>query len=121
MNWREKRFHEQNGCCWLCGWRMSLDPREELAYATFDHVKPRVHGGTLEPENVMMAHKYCNNQRGHDIPYCFVPRISPEYFTGEMKEPVKPIMTRNSSRRALAPTGHMPWTSAWLRARGYVD
>jgi len=110
MNWREKLFDAQKGACWLCGHPMSLDPREKFAFATFDHIQPKVHGGSRAPINVMMAHALCNHQRGHEAPFCIVPRIDPL----PLQWPAKPVL------RPVAP-GVLPFSSAWLQARGYME
>lgn len=43
--------------CWYCGKDIGDKP-------TIDHQHPRIQGGTDEPENLVLACKYCNSQKG---------------------------------------------------------
>ena len=46
------------GRCWIC--HRKILPWQS---ATFDHVHPRVYGGTHAWDNLMPAHKHCNSAR----------------------------------------------------------
>lgn len=52
--------------CWLCGepcdFELSRDGR--YPHTTLDHVIPKSKGGGSAPENLRLAHKKCNNDRG---------------------------------------------------------
>lgn len=92
---REQKYAAQEGKCWICEKHMRLDvDSNHPEYATFDHVHALALGGTEQDHNLKLAHKLCNNRRG----------------TGK-----KPVYEH------AAPGGRpMPFTSAWLRERGYM-
>lgn len=54
--------------CWICGLKLDRRNRNEFSpgYITFDHVIPRALGGIDSIENIRLAHKKCNNERGND-------------------------------------------------------
>ena len=61
-----KRF---GGRCHLCGGRvphpvLELDQVNEDNAPTADHAKPRVEGGGCG-KNLRLAHRWCNNRKGH--------------------------------------------------------
>lgn len=68
-------IHERDHwTCWLCGTPTSpewtaLDP---LA-PTLDHLIPRVHGGTDDPDNLGTAHAICNSRRGAETLLTLLP------------------------------------------------
>jgi len=45
--------------CHLC------DRYVELKDATRDYLLPKSHGGLISPENIALAHAWCNNERGN--------------------------------------------------------
>jgi len=47
---------------------MTLDPSGDWA-PTLDHIIPQSKGGTHEPENLRLAHRWCNSVRGDDSHY----------------------------------------------------
>lgn len=49
--------------CWLCH-----RPIDTFEAATLDHIKPRKDGGSNSVTNLRLAHKRCNNLRGHSKP-----------------------------------------------------
>lgn len=54
--------------CTIC--REPLDRHlhdvDDPMYITFDHIIPRSKGGTDHLDNLRLAHKRCNEQRGND-------------------------------------------------------
>lgn len=70
--WNKKMlmYRAQQGTCWLCGERMPEPIMGHPAghthpdYPTLDHVKPASQGGPKTYENLMLAHRRCNNARG---------------------------------------------------------
>lgn len=64
---RKRMFKKQKGLCHLCGETMAISQErcEDDAFATFDHIVPRSHGGTASQENLRLAHKRCNVKRGN--------------------------------------------------------
>lgn len=60
LRWR--LFSNQNGRCFLCGKRMSLDK------FTIDHLVPKSRGGTNGLHNLVGAHKRCNGMKGSSTP-----------------------------------------------------
>lgn len=44
--------------CFYCGYEMELDD------ITLEHLIPRSKGGKTSPENIVLAHSYCNNKAG---------------------------------------------------------
>ncbi len=55
---RERLFAIQGGLCAHC--HKPMQPE----HVTLDHVIPRADGGTDAWENLMVAHKWCNERRG---------------------------------------------------------
>lgn len=64
-NKRAKLWAAQEGLCWLCGGRM-LRHGQEPDSATLDHVIPKARGGPNAIENLKLAHRYCNEERGRE-------------------------------------------------------
>jgi len=68
-------FKEQNGQCFYCQQLMLLpDPehgRNPLPpnRITREHLIPRTHGGTDDPDNVVGACSSCNQERGSETPW----------------------------------------------------
>jgi 5-methylcytosine-specific restriction endonuclease McrA len=62
---RRRMYKRQKGLCWICGERMSIAPEHAGSdhFATFDHLVPKVEGGTKEQSNLRLAHQKCNGRR----------------------------------------------------------
>lgn len=64
---REKRrlvYERDELICQLCGTAVI-----EKSERSLDHLVPVHKGGSDDPENLVLAHKVCNNYRGHfDLP-----------------------------------------------------
>lgn len=62
-------YRSQQGMCWLCGERMPEPilghPAGNTApdYPTLDHVTPASQGGPKTYDNLMLAHRRCNEAR----------------------------------------------------------
>lgn len=41
------------------------DPKNDW-YITFDHIVPRSEGGANNLDNIQLAHRFCNEERGTD-------------------------------------------------------
>jgi len=55
----------QNGRCILCGEALDLSiPRHAYGSVTFEHVLPRLLGGSVGRSNLALSHKECNHWRG---------------------------------------------------------
>lgn len=61
---REKLYKKQNGLCYICGLTMSITNPKSTAYATFDHVIPRIQGGVEAQKNLRLACSRCNHKKG---------------------------------------------------------
>lgn len=62
--WRAEFMEAQSGLCYWCHRTMTLDdPLRETA-ATFDHLRPRAHGGSSAKHNLVLAFRSCNQSRG---------------------------------------------------------
>lgn len=62
---RVKFLIAQQGRCWLCGAPMLLNVGKNHPLAvTWDHIRPRSKGGGSGQDNLMLAHRRCNGQRG---------------------------------------------------------
>lgn len=69
----------QAGLCNWCG-----KPLDSLRTATFDHIIPKSHGGTLEVGNVQLLHLECNQEKGDRCPGC--PRCELRQLMEERKK-----------------------------------
>lgn len=48
--------------CWICRTKLDLTMVDDwFPHITVDHVIPRSKGGTRCPDNIRLAHKYCNH------------------------------------------------------------
>lgn len=65
-------FHVQGGLCFWCAKPMSLEsmvpnihgrPKQNLLYASFEHLIPKSRGGIAGLANVVLAHSQCNGKR----------------------------------------------------------
>lgn len=71
-DFRIELFEAQNGKCHWCPGQMSLERKrvtpggrvkDNGAFATFEHLKPRHQGGGFNRANIVLAHGNCNNKR----------------------------------------------------------
>ncbi len=61
---REQLAEQQNWKCCYCGIRMDGIPGVDPAAPTFEHVVPRSKGGLDEIDNLAIACRRCNGERG---------------------------------------------------------
>ena len=62
------RIRERDGDnCWLCGERVGKNTRGQRR-GTLDHVVPKKFDGPNSISNLRLAHKECNEARGHQPP-----------------------------------------------------
>ena len=66
FKWKTKRLMKQPNCCW-CDKPMHLDDKTDPLYATIEHIVPLVRGGLENYNNIKLACKKCNEERGHDM------------------------------------------------------
>lgn len=66
---RIKLFKKQGGLCHWCNepMRQDVSPLHPLS-VTIEHVIPLGRNGLDNPNNIVLAHKKCNNDRGDDMP-----------------------------------------------------
>ena len=64
---RERLSAEQNHRCCHCGKRMSADASDRDDRPSFEHILPRVAGGSDRPCNLAVACRRCNVDRAHRI------------------------------------------------------
>ena len=109
---------ENGTACCLNEWSMCLLPDEPLTltpsddtYATVEHLIPRADGGSNAPVNIKLSHKLCNRVRGRTpLPGLQLPQSASK----------RPVLTRaNKPRRPLEEM--TPFTSEWLKAKGYME
>lgn len=50
------------GGCW--GVEEGIAPLGDLKWATIDHIHPRAHGGSHDPDNLTLACLSCNSKKG---------------------------------------------------------
>jgi len=54
--------------CQLCGLPFPVNAEENTPFSiTIDHIVPRKYGGKSTFDNVRLAHRICNNRRGHEL------------------------------------------------------
>jgi 5-methylcytosine-specific restriction endonuclease McrA len=71
LNLFDELWAAQSGRCAICGEAMPA-ARFEVPHATiwkkrrptFDHIRPRLKGGTDDPANLQLAHAECNWRKG---------------------------------------------------------
>lgn len=64
---KKPAFREQNGECHYCSRKMTLKRGKGTVqpdYATWDHVVPRIAGGTDDPQNLVLCCADCNHRKG---------------------------------------------------------
>lgn len=109
---REVLFEAQNGICCLLAEGMCLLPDTPMTldkrgsrhgqddFATYEHMHPTSRGGVKDKDsdNVKLSHRKCNRNKSN-------------LLIGEA--PIR--------RRRGAANRYLPFTYAWLLARGYID
>ncbi len=56
-------YYRDKGICWYCGMVAPRGTHDPLLRATRDHIIPVSEGGPTTPENLKIAHAYCNSAR----------------------------------------------------------
>jgi 5-methylcytosine-specific restriction endonuclease McrA len=103
---RESVYARDKGTCQYCGDKV---PRHE---ATYDHVIPRVSGGTTHWSNVVIACVPCNQRKGGRTPAEAAMRL--------LSTPVKPRHLPEVFRLSFTYERGMPQSwRAWLRDISY--
>lgn len=110
---KEARLIEQGAKCCLIEWGLCLMPEVPLTltcsaqtYATWEHLTPRVRGGSGARANLRLSHKKCNNAR-RDAP-----------LPGYQETPAVPV--REPFVLPKDEPEPMPFSEAWLRWKGYL-
>lgn len=64
-------IYERDGWrCQLCGEQVDINAAANSAWSpTLDHITPRSRGGSDDPENLRLAHRWCNSVRGDETYY----------------------------------------------------
>lgn len=62
--WKAEFMQAQSGLCYWCHRTMTLDDPRSRTFATFDHLKPRKHGGSSAKHNLVLACRQYNEGRG---------------------------------------------------------
>ena len=65
-----RQLAERDGTdCGICGETvdMTLRRSDDLMCPSVDHVTPRAHGGTHDPENLQLAHLLCNQRKSDRV------------------------------------------------------
>ena len=63
--WRYKIYERDGWRCQLCGEPVDMcAPAHANLAPSLDHIVPRAHGGSDEPDNLRLAHRVCNSARG---------------------------------------------------------
>ena len=82
-----EQYRLQGGICWLCGEPMDMfQPAHAWGSVSWEHVIPRLLGGSDSPKNFVLTHMECNKARGDR----FVFRLSRPVSTREMVEMQSP-------------------------------
>lgn len=102
---------------------LEFDPKSPRFCATFDHIIPVVHGGTWDPENLLLAHQDCNNRRGNQQHVICLPPPKPqERFT--FKKPNKRRRFTELPVREVRPerpSNEVPWSVRWMIDKGLMN
>ena len=70
----------QNWRCCYCGVRMRTDVKQNHhKYATIEHVRTLFHGGTDHPNNLAVACRWCNQERGKTPLATYLKSVQPYY------------------------------------------
>lgn len=101
-------FTAQKGLCNLCGGLMTLNRKSKDFFATFEHTVPVSRGGKGVPRHSLpLAHAICNREKGNSLDRRWYERR--DYGAAPTK------------RRVLVEEGGLiPFSSSWLKARGYM-
>jgi hypothetical protein len=60
-----EQYRKQDGACWLCSGPMDMfQPVHAWGSVSWEHVIPRLLGGSDRPENLVLTHMECNKARG---------------------------------------------------------
>lgn len=87
-----EQYRLQDGICWLCGEPMDMfQPAHAWGSVSWEHVIPRLLGGSDRPENFVLTHMECNKARGDR----FVFRISRPVNVLEMVQMQSPKRDQN--------------------------
>jgi len=63
---REAIFKRDGYVCQLCGMLVAMDRKAPHRLSpVVDHIKPRIKGGTDDPDNLQTAHWACNSSKSH--------------------------------------------------------
>lgn len=99
MSSQLQRVAERDGWrCWVCG--NDVDPSGPAGSAhaaSVDHVVPRALGGKTETDNLRLAHRRCNTQRGSKLPELQWPQ-GLAFVDAPPLWPVLERMTRRNAR-----------------------
>jgi HNH endonuclease len=125
---KQQLFAAQGGRCWLCGKEMAFQFDGHDPYcATYEHVVPVVDGGGHDLENLRLSHKLCNSIRGNGRLTLRFARLLLEIGTWPAEALYPPDQDRSlllDLRRKRTPRLQapplQPFTSQWLRAKGYI-
>ena len=60
---KHRLFKEQDGLCGLCGEPMPCSAWDDPNILQVEHLTPVVRGGTNDRENLVLAHRTCNQER----------------------------------------------------------
>lgn len=70
VDWKRKRcsiLNRDGNKCWICNEELGeIVPNHDLA-PSIDHIIPQSKGGSNEIENLKLAHRKCNSERGNDM------------------------------------------------------
>jgi RNA-directed DNA polymerase len=64
---RSALLRRQDGKCAMCG--VWFDPDEDIALIDEHHATPRCHGGTDQPDNLRLVHRWCHHAHHARIGY----------------------------------------------------
>ncbi len=60
---KQSLFHQQSGCCGLCGEAMDEASVLDPSVLQVEHLTPAVRGGTNDEANLVLAHRKCNQEK----------------------------------------------------------
>lgn len=64
-------YHVQNRLCYWCGMAIDMNSKQHTPdEPTLDHVVPLSEGGDAGPNNIVLAHARCNQERTKPIKRC---------------------------------------------------
>jgi len=116
LTWRSI-WDANRGRCYLCG--KPCDPKDcgwknggfvtGWRYPTLDHLVPIMRGGRHEPDNVRLAHKWCNTIK-HD--HTVEEVLSPEWEAAFRNMPKARARRKRSLPQQITPNGGEPCPSS---------